>query len=105
MGLINPCKAANQASCIFAAATTFFHFRTAARAGLVADQHLFSSHSAQALRERAREDVEPRALTLLVAQPLQAGHDELSLWPGKTSVSDLCHTGWSPAVSTLKPYS
>lgn len=23
--------------------------------------------------------------------------------PGKTSVSDRCQTGWSPAVSTLKP--
>ena len=25
--------------------------------------------------------------------------------PGNTSVSDLCHTGLSPAVSTLNPYS
>jgi len=28
-----------------------------------------------------------------------------SLWPGNTSVSDLCQTGESPPVSTLKPYS
>ena len=40
-----------------------------------------------------------------VEQPLDRYADaELSSWcPGNTSVSDLCHTGESPAVSTLKP--
>lgn len=34
-----------------------------------------------------------------------AGHgDEIDqCWPGRTSFSFTCQTGWSPAVSTLKP--
>ncbi|SRR6266508_3649296 len=47
--------------------------------------------------------------TALGAGVLPFGHDDDApfspCWPGMTSVSDLCQTGSSPAVSTLKPYS
>ena len=43
---------------------------------------------------------------LLVMQPMRSDHGvSLFLSPGNRSVSDLCHTGASRAVSTLKPYS
>lgn len=56
----------------------------------------------------AREVVEPWALIELGMQLVQLGYlspdaSAAECWPGSTSVSDRCHTGWSPAVSTLKP--
>src|ERR1017187_3972423 len=52
---------------------------------------------------RAGQVVESRPRPL---QPMRSDHgDSLFLSPGNTSVSDLCHTGSSRAVSTLKPYS
>ena len=52
----------------------------------------------------AGEVVQPRALTLLVMQLLEPGHDSSpSWWPGNTSCSEVCQAGWSPAVSTLNP--
>ena len=46
-------------------------------------------------------EILPAHRRILVAAPRRATTQSWS--PGKTSVSDLCHTGLSPAVSTLKP--